>query len=90
MRHKTGNGHNIDLHKFMEDIKTVVEDGEQLLKAGFTEVKGKTLAGARSTDKLVRGHPYQTLGLVLGLGLIVGLIATGAFSGGAEQEEAEE
>jgi ElaB/YqjD/DUF883 family membrane-anchored ribosome-binding protein len=89
MRHKTGNGHNVDLHKFMEDIKAVVQDGEELLKAGVTEVKGKAITSARSTDKLIRSHPYQTLGIVLGLGLIVGLLATGAFSGGAEEEEEE-
>ena len=87
MRHKTGNGHNIDLHKFMEDLKTVVEDGEQLLKAGVSEVKGKALTSAKSTDKMIRSHPYQTLGIVLGLGLIVGLIATGAFSSGSAEEE---
>ena len=71
----------------MEDIKAVVEDGEELLKAGVTEVKGKAISGARSTDKLVRSHPYQTLGIVLGLGLIVGLLATGAFGGGSDEEE---
>jgi ElaB/YqjD/DUF883 family membrane-anchored ribosome-binding protein len=89
MRHKTGNGHTVDLHKFMEDIKAVVQDGEELLKAGVTEVKGKAVTGARSTDKLIRSHPYQTLGIMLGVGLIVGLMATGAFSGRADKEEEE-
>lgn len=87
MRHKEGNGHSVDLHKFMDDIKAVVEDGEQLLKAGVKEVKGRAVTSAKSTDKLVRSHPYQTLGIVLGLGLIVGLLATGAF-GGSEDDEA--
>ena len=87
MRHKEGNGHTVDLPKFMEDIKTVVEDGEQLLKAGVSEVKGKALSSAKSTNKLVRSHPYQTLCIVLGVGLIVGLIATGAFSAGSDEEE---
>lgn len=71
----------------MEDIKAVVHDGEQLLKVGARELKGKAISSAKSTDKMVRSHPYQTLGIMLGLGLIVGLLATGAFSGGDEFEE---
>ena len=73
----------------MEDIKAVVQDGEQLLKLGARELKGKAISGAKSTDKMVRSHPYQTLGIMLGLGLIVGLLATGAFNGGGEEFEEE-
>jgi ElaB/YqjD/DUF883 family membrane-anchored ribosome-binding protein len=76
MRQKTEN--DVTVEKFLEDIKTVVQDGERLLKAGATELKGQALKGARSTDELVRTHPYQTLGIMLGLGLIVGLMAAGA------------
>lgn len=71
----------------MEDIRTVVHDGEELLKAGAKEVKGKAVAGARSTDELVRRHPYQTLGIMLGLGLIIGLAATSWFSGGKSDNQ---
>src|SRR5690606_14945625 len=84
MRHKTGNGNTVDLQKFMEDIKTVVHDGEELLKVGARELKGKAISGAKSTDRVVRDHPYHTLGLMLGIGLFIGLLATGAFSGGGE------
>jgi ElaB/YqjD/DUF883 family membrane-anchored ribosome-binding protein len=86
MRHKTGNGDTVDLQKFMDDIKTVVQDGERLLKASATQIRGKAVAGVQSTDRLVRSHPYQTLGIMLGLGLIVGLLATGTFSGASEEE----
>jgi ElaB/YqjD/DUF883 family membrane-anchored ribosome-binding protein len=89
MRHKSGNGHTVDVQKFMEDIKAVVHDGEQLLKVGARELKGKAITSAKSTDKMVRSHPYQTLGIMLGVGLIVGLLANGAFSGGGEEFEEE-
>lgn len=89
MRHKTGNGHSVDLEKFLDDIKLVVEDGEQLLKAGAGQIKEKALAGAESIDKSVRGYPYQTLGIVFGIGLLIGLVATGMFSGSSETEEEE-
>ena len=87
MRHKTGNGHNVSLEQFLDDIKTVVQDGEQLLKAGAVEAKQRAIAGAQSTDKMIRSHPYQTLGLLFGLGVLAGLLMSGAFSAGSEETE---
>jgi ElaB/YqjD/DUF883 family membrane-anchored ribosome-binding protein len=84
---KSGNGHNIDLEQFLNNIKTIVQDGEDLLKAGVTEVKQRAVTGARTTDRAVREHPYQTLGIVFGLGLLVGVLAVGLFTG--EEEEVE-
>jgi ElaB/YqjD/DUF883 family membrane-anchored ribosome-binding protein len=87
MRQKTGNGHNVDLHRFLEDIKTVVHDGQELLKASAGGVKQKAIAGARTTDQAIRQSPYQTIGIIFGVGIIVGLLASGIFSGGSAMEE---
>ena len=73
----------------MEDLKVVVEDGEQLLKAGVTTVKNKAVAGARTADLVIRKSPYQTVAIVFGLGLIIGMVATGLFSGRASEKEDE-
>lgn len=86
MRHKTGNGHNVDIERFLDDIKTVVQDGQELLKVGAGEVKQRAIAGARTTDRAIRESPYQTLGIVFGVGVIVGLLASGVLTGGAEEE----
>ena len=76
MRNKTGNGTSgVTVETFLEDIKTVVRDGQELLKVGATEVKGKALYGARISDRAIRKSPYQTVGIVFGVGLIVGLLA---------------
>jgi ElaB/YqjD/DUF883 family membrane-anchored ribosome-binding protein len=79
MRHKSGNGHNINVEQFMEDLKTVVRDGEELLRAGASGIKSRAIAGAQTTDRAVHSHPYQTLGLAFGLGIIAGLLASGPF-----------
>ena len=84
---KTGNGHNVDIDTFLEDIKTVVRDGQELLKLSAGQVKEKAVYGARETDRAIRRNPYQTIGLIFGVGLIVGLLASGAFSGRMEIEE---
>jgi ElaB/YqjD/DUF883 family membrane-anchored ribosome-binding protein len=34
----------------------------------------KAMAGARSTDRMVREHPYQTLGIALGVGALIGFL----------------
>ena len=90
MRTKTGNGHKVDLERLLEDLKTVVRDGEQLLKAGVSTVKERALMGARTTDQTVREHPYQTVGIVFGLGILAGLIAISLFGKEEQVEEFEE
>ena len=84
---KSGNGHTVDLERFIDDIKTVVRDGQELLKAGAGEVREKALYGARTTDKAIRQSPYETIGIVFGIGIIVGMLATGVFSGQREMSE---
>ncbi len=87
MRNKNGNGHNVNVDQFLEDIKTVVRDGEELLKAGVTTAKERALFGARTTDKKVRQYPYQSLGVVFGLGLLAGVIVSSMVGGGSEGAE---
>ena len=86
MRNKSGNGHSVDVETFLEDINAVVRDGQELLKVGAGQVKEKAIAGARTTDQAIRKSPYQTIGIVFGVGLIVGLLAAGSFSGGSEEK----
>ena len=76
----------MDLETFLDDIKTVVRDGQELLKAGAGEVKQKTISGVKTTDRAIRKNPYQTIGIVFGVGLVVGLLASGAFSRGSAEE----
>ncbi len=86
--------------KVMGDLRTLVRDGESLLKAGAGELgeKGqelrarlqstiekakiacqrleeKAVAGAKATDKAIREHPYQAVGIAFGVGLLIGVLA---------------
>jgi len=91
MRPKPGNGNNVDLDVFLEDLKAVVRDGQELLKTSANTFRQRALSSARTTDRAIRQSPYQTLGIVLGVGVLVGLIASGMFSGGSRVEyETEE
>jgi ElaB/YqjD/DUF883 family membrane-anchored ribosome-binding protein len=87
--------------KLLRDLKAVVHDGEELLRAGAKELTGRGLAarerlaaaleaaketrrklqeraanGARATDRIVREHPYESIGIAFGAGLLVGILLT--------------
>ena len=53
---------------------------EQLDEAGdrFTELYGqakkKTIAGAKYTDQAVRDNPYQSIAIISGVALLIGLL----------------
>jgi len=83
---KSGNGHNVDLEQFLDDIKTVVRDGEVLLKAGVSEVKQRAITSAKTTGRAVREHPYKSLGIIFGVGVLVGVLASGLFTGEEEED----
>lgn len=38
------------------------------------EVQERTIQTARSTDRLIRQHPYEAIGLGFGVGLFVGVL----------------
>ena len=82
---KSGNGRSVDLDQFLEDIKTVVHDGEELLKSGVSQVRDRAISGAKTTGKAVREPPYKTLGLVFGVGVLVGVLAVNLLTGEEEQ-----
>src|SRR5262245_42309392 len=89
MRQKTSNGHSVKLEQFLEDIKAMVQHGEELLKGGAGEIRDKAKAGMRSTDRAIRDHPYEIVGIVFGMGLIAGLIIAGTLGHRTEMEQIE-
>lgn len=85
--------------KLLQDLRQVVADGEEVLRAGAGELgersaaaraklsaaldsaketarklQAKTVAGAKATDKVIREHPYQSIGIAFGVGLLIGVL----------------
>ena len=44
-------------------------------KAAAQRLEDKTVAAAKATDRCIREHPYETLGVAFGLGLLIGVLA---------------
>ena len=40
----------------------------------YGQAKEKTIASAKYTDKAVRTHPYESIAIAAGIGLLVGLL----------------
>ncbi len=85
--------------KLLEDLRTVVQDGEELLKAGAADLgergaaarerlaaaletaketrrrlEEQARAGAQAADRMVREHPYQSVGVAFGIGMLLGVL----------------
>jgi ElaB/YqjD/DUF883 family membrane-anchored ribosome-binding protein len=51
-------------------LAAALERGKEI--AG--DVRDKAVAGAKATDKAVREHPYQAIGIALGVGALLGYL----------------
>jgi ElaB/YqjD/DUF883 family membrane-anchored ribosome-binding protein len=85
--------------RLASDLKAVVRDAEELMKATagqvgekVTELRSrlaaalesakanchrleeKTVAAAKATDRTIREHPYESIGIAFGVGLLVGVL----------------
>jgi ElaB/YqjD/DUF883 family membrane-anchored ribosome-binding protein len=38
------------------------------------QLEGKAVEGAKAADKVVREHPYQSIGVAFGVGLLIGVL----------------
>lgn len=44
-------------------------------KASCKALQEKAVAGAKATDKVIREHPYPSIGIAFGIGLLIGVLA---------------
>jgi ElaB/YqjD/DUF883 family membrane-anchored ribosome-binding protein len=45
------------------------------LKAMIQRAEKKAVEQAKAADRVVRDHPYETIGIAFGLGLLIGILA---------------
>lgn len=43
-------------------------------KATCHRLEEKTVAAAKATDKVIREHPYESIGIAFGVGLLIGVL----------------
>jgi len=51
-------------------LASAMENGKEV----WNTVQTRTVAGAKATDKAIREHPYQSVGVALGIGALIGYL----------------
>jgi ElaB/YqjD/DUF883 family membrane-anchored ribosome-binding protein len=90
---------DVPSEKVKEDLRNLVRDAEELLKATAGDMSDKAkearsrlseaiekakvtcqrlneraVATAKATDKVIREHPYESMGVAFGVGLLIGVL----------------
>lgn len=87
METENGNGHGVSLEKLMTDLKVVIDDGQELLKSGATQLREKAVASARVTDESIRRNPYPSMGIIFGLGVLLGILGYNLIRSSVQKHE---
>jgi len=63
----------------MEELRQRLSLALGSAKTTYHQIQAKTVAGARSADRAIREHPYESIGIAagaaFGLGLLIGVLA---------------
>src|SRR5437667_12051601 len=93
------NDEKVTRQKLVNDLRVVVRDAEELMKATASDLgekarearvklaatlesakatckklEEKTIASAKAADRVIRDHPYHSVGIAFGIGLLVGVM----------------
>jgi ElaB/YqjD/DUF883 family membrane-anchored ribosome-binding protein len=60
----------------LEDLKHRLRNSVDQMKESYQHFEDKAVAGAKATDKAIREHPYESLGVAFGVGLLIGVLVT--------------
>jgi ElaB/YqjD/DUF883 family membrane-anchored ribosome-binding protein len=64
------------------ELRAKLEAAVEKAKAACDNLQEKTAAAAKATDKAVREHPYQAIGIAFGVGVLIGVLASRCRRGG--------
>jgi ElaB/YqjD/DUF883 family membrane-anchored ribosome-binding protein len=58
----------------VSEVRTRLARALESAKATCQRLEEKTVAAAKATDHAIREHPYESIGIAFGLGLLVGVL----------------
>ena len=59
-----------------EEIRERLTDALDEAKRSCRQLEEKAVASAKVADKTIREHPYQSIGVAFGVGLLIGVLVT--------------
>jgi ElaB/YqjD/DUF883 family membrane-anchored ribosome-binding protein len=60
----------------MSDLRSRLSSALDSAKATCQRLEEKAIAGAKVADKTIREHPYESMGVAIGLGLMIGVLVS--------------
>ena len=57
------------------ELKARLAAAMEKARLAAEKLEEKTIEAAKATDRCIRDHPYQTIGVAFGLGLLIGVLA---------------
>lgn len=57
------------------ELRAKLEAATEKAKEVCNRLQEETVAAAKATDKTIREHPYQAIGIAFGVGVLVGVLA---------------
>ncbi len=59
-------------HEMRERLAATLESA----KATCRRLEEKAIEGAKATDRVIRDHPYESIGVAFGIGMLIGVLVT--------------
>jgi ElaB/YqjD/DUF883 family membrane-anchored ribosome-binding protein len=63
-----------DMSEKAKLARTRLAEALEKAKGTYRQLEEKTVAAARATDKVIREHPYESIGVAFGVGLLIGVL----------------
>lgn len=58
----------------MAELRSKLSTALESAKATCRKLEDKAVAGAKAADKTIREHPYESIGVAFGIGLLIGVL----------------
>ena len=56
------------------EVRTRLAGALESAKETCQHLQDKTVEAAKATDKVIRNHPYESMGVAFGVGLLIGVL----------------
>ncbi len=63
-----------DLGEKAREARVKLAAALESAKGTCKQLEEKTIASAKAADKVIREHPYQSIGIAFGVGLLIGVL----------------
>lgn len=63
-----------DLGEKAREARARLATSLESARSGLHKIEDQALAGAKATDKVIRDHPYESIGVAFGVGLLIGVL----------------